>query len=194
MSIALAPNITNEHLPKNFSDWTFDHKINLFSSQVLGWQLNIAHEIINDPDNKHPHAGFAVLSILFNYFEMIGGYLAGIEGETNRTHFNIGITNVFPGLDLRPDIVKLLFKEARCGLYHVGITGKDIVLSRNYPGVVTVFKKPGGSVVIIDPHRLATTLIEHFKTYIDHIKGNTLGIERVNFEKRFNFLKQENFE
>lgn len=189
--IAWAPNLSNKDFPEDYFKWTFEDKIKLFEAQILGWQLNIANEIINDPKNRHPHAGFAVLSILLNYFEMIGGYLDGEQGETTRHHFKIGITDVFPDLRKRPDIINILYKEARCGMYHVGITGKSIVISRSYQGVITVIKKPSGQLIVIDPHRLAITLIVHFKKYIQIVSDASSMVKKENFEKRFNFLKRE---
>lgn len=191
MAIAWAPYITNKDFPEDYFDWTLEDKIRLFEEQILGWQLNIADEIINDPENRHPHSGFAVLSILLNYFEMIGGYLDGVEGETTKRHFKQGITNVFPDLGKRSDIIDILYKEARCGMYHVGITGKSIVISRNHPSVVTIVEYSTDRFIVIDPHRLTDTLIVHFKNYVENIRGVSSIVEKENFEKRFNFLKRE---
>ncbi len=191
MTIAWSPDLTNKNFPKDYFDWTLEDKIILFEAQILGWQLQIADEIINDPENRHPHAGFAVLSILLNYFEMIGGYLEGKDGETTKRHFKTGIVNVFPDLGTRTDIVNILYKEARCGMYHVGITGKSIVLSRNHKGIITVIDNPADRFIVIDPHRLTTCLIGHFKKYIESLRDAS-SIEKVgNFEKRFDFLKRE---
>ena len=189
--IAWAPNLTNKNFPKNYFDWTIEDKIKLFEAQVLGWQLLIADEIVNDSQNRHPHAGFAVLSILLNYFEMIGGYLDGKEGNTTRKHFSMGITEVFPDLRSKKDIIDILYKEARCGMYHVGITGKSIVLSRNYKRIITVIENATDRLVVINPHSLATCLIDHFKEYIEKLRDASQIVKIENFKKRFDFLKKE---
>jgi hypothetical protein len=190
MTIAWAPNLSNRNFPGNYSDWTIEDKIRLFEAQVFGWQLNIANEIINDPKNGHPHAGFAVLSILLNYFEMIGGYLEGVRGETTRKHFRVGITNVFSDLKTKQDIIKILYKEARCGMYHVGITGKSIILSRNYKGIITVIENSSERFIAIDPHRLTIHLLNHFKDYIESLNGNPSSVSATKFEQRFDFLRK----
>jgi hypothetical protein len=189
--IAWSPNLTNSDFPKNYDDWPLDDKIKLFEAQILGWQLNIADEIINNPKDKHPHAGFAVLSILLNYFEMLGGYLDGIERDTTRKHFKIGLIHVFPVLKDRKDIIDILYKEARCGMYHVGITGKNIILTRNFDTPIATISDNTGLHIAIDPHSLTKELIQHFKQYVVMLRS-LIDLPMVqNFEKRFNYLKRE---
>ena len=65
---------------------SIDTKITLFEDRALGWKLNIAEQIINgkkkaDGSEERPpiqHSGFAVLDIVFSYFEMIAKYENGL--------------------------------------------------------------------------------------------------------------------
>ncbi len=69
--------ITKQFITRKYTkhDFTFplnlDDKINLFEDLILGWQLEIAEQLINgykdECNNIHsgiPHSGFATLSII----------------------------------------------------------------------------------------------------------------------------------
>ena len=66
-----------------------DQKILIFEDRVLWWQLEIAeelHRLIEAPENNGKtlqHAAFALISILFSYFEMIAQYQKGESSEGN---------------------------------------------------------------------------------------------------------------
>ena len=190
MPVSLSPNFTNLDFPKSYTEWSLEEKIKLFEDQVLGWKLKIADEIINDPDNRHPHAAFAVLSIILNYFEMIGGFLEGCRGETSFKHFKSGLIYVFPSLKESKDVIEILYKEVRCGMYHIGITGKKIILSRNNIASITLIPSNAEKYISINPHELTKHLINNFNEYIKSLK-NTEDVTTVkNFIKRLNHLKR----
>jgi hypothetical protein len=72
---AISPN----HTTLNFQDhWTLEDKIDVFITRIEGWQIGIAKEIIQ---KEIAHRGFALLHIVFSYFEIIWKYLDGYIGE-----------------------------------------------------------------------------------------------------------------
>ena len=84
---------------------TLDDKIEVFEDRTLGWQLDIAERVANgvkadDGTTKckpTKHSGFAVLHILFSYFEMIGTLETGYTGEgRSKEYFKEGFCSVFP--------------------------------------------------------------------------------------------------
>lgn len=191
MRMALSPNLTNEDFPQQYDEWTFEDKIRLFEDQILGWQLNIANDIINIHGNTNRHAGFAVLSMLLSYFEMIGKYIEGYSGtKQSKKHFIVGLLNVFPKLNGKDKVISVLYEDARCGMYHEAQIGKRIILTRKYNTPIFVVDE-NYPIITIDPHTLTTTLIKHFQDYINELKiANQNPTTLQNFIKRFDFLKQ----
>ena len=191
MRMAWSPSLSNDDFPQHFSDWTLEDKVKLFEDQVLGWQLNIANDIINTHAAENPHAGFAVLSILLNYFEMLAKYLQGYVGlRQSQTHFRIGLLNVFPELIGKERVISVLYEDARCGMYHEALIGKRIVLTRNYNVPIYVVDE-NIPVIAIDPHSLTTALINNFNVYIQTLRNSEPNEQiQKNFVKRFNFLKR----
>lgn len=189
--MAWSPSLTNEDFPLLFDDWTVEDKVRLFEDQVLGWQLKIADDIINTHASDNPHAGFAVLSILLNYFEMIGKHIQGYVGNSqSKAHFRVGLVNVFPELRDKSRVISVLYEDARCGMYHEALIGKRIILTRNYDVPIHVIDE-NIPIIAIDPHSLTTNLIGHFTAYIGSLRSaEENDIVLRNFIKRFNFLKR----
>src|SRR5438128_1505393 len=98
MAIAISRNYTDSDFDGSPS---LDDKITIFADRVLGWQLDIAEEIRTQIENEQnhgtaiQHAGFALLSILFSYFEMIAQYQKGEESDSkSKRFFELGIESV----------------------------------------------------------------------------------------------------
>jgi hypothetical protein len=115
------------------SPLTFEQKVEIFYEQTLGWQLHIADLIANggttfdQPKPPRPgyevrsiwHSGFAVLHICLSYFELVGSLVTSKQGSIEQ--FKEGVRTVLPYLfngTSDDDLLKLLYKGARCGLYH----------------------------------------------------------------------------
>ena len=165
-------------LPK---DITFNIKIDIFQERIEGWQLNIADYLINS-EKAHKDAGFAVLDILLSYFEMIAKYHEGYLGESkSEPYFTKGVNLVFP-YSKGTNISKILYRFARCGMYHVGTTKNRLIRLEggNIPSITYDGKK-----VTINPHRLVLDFKKHFKDYIKKLEDENNFQMRRNFEKRF---------
>lgn len=188
MAIAWSPKFSNKDFPMEYDQWLIEDKIKLFEDQTIGWQLEIADDIINKNAENNRHAGFAILAILFSYFEMIGKYIKGANTRESKKYFRIGLLDVFPEFAVNERIVDILYSEARCGMYHQAIVGKRIVLSRKYNKAI-VQDKNDTEIVVIDPHSLTTLLIKHFNGYIGCLKKNNT-VSRQNFITRFDYLKR----
>ena len=180
MASAISPQFQDIDFP---SEMSLDQKIEVFADRVTGWQLNIAQKCADIP-----HSGFAVLSIVFSYFEMIAKYQDGYKGvDKVQEYFKKGFVDVYPTLsnepqDIREKILEKLYYDVRCGMYHNGITGPDIELSDfDFP---VAFVSP--STIRINPHRLAPSLRQHFQSYIRQLRDHRNEGLRHKFEARFN--------
>jgi hypothetical protein len=180
-------------LPKEI---TLDTKIDIFDERVSGWKLNIADYLINGIRNEkgesvlegNPHAGYAVLDIVFNYFEMIAKYREGYLGKSPRKYFKKGLRMVFPVMNKEGDqnaveeLLDKLYSDVRCGIYHIGLTSPSIFLEGGQPAAIGFYRSKR---VVINPHQMVFELKRDFNSYISQLKEPNNTILRSNFEKRF---------
>lgn len=191
--------------------WNIEDKITIFEDRVLGWKLDIADQIINgkmDPDGSGscrgiPHSGYAVLDIVISYFEMIAKYMDGFDKEgKSKRYFIQGVYAVFPPLkvqqrqlgvqevygDSEPiieQILGMMYKNIRCGLYHGGITTGRVGLTGDFE--TPIIFQPQSATLMINPHHLVPTLKIHFSNYIECLKDPNNHDFRRKFEARFDF-------
>ena len=181
----ITPNLDRSDFPTQL---TLNDKITIFEKQINGWIFDIAEKV----SNECVHGGFAVLSIVLNYFESIGKY---IEGYTNidkvECYFKKGAYFVFPELkneDQRTveSLLDLLYHGCRCGLYHTGITGGKIILTGEITSPL-IFDRTQ-SLLVINPHLVVPKLRGNFQDYCNQLRNPTNLALRQNFEKRFDYL------
>ena len=168
---------------------SLDDKIDVFTDRVCGWQLEIANECINGEKDEFRHSGFAVLSIVLSYFEMIAQYHSGRRSNRQSPdYFRTGVRLVFPDVGRLPqaevdEMLGILYSGARCGLYHNGMTDPRIILSGDFKEPLTFdfLRKRLG----INPHLLVPVLVEHLNEYEKQLRDPANAELRSNFERRF---------
>jgi hypothetical protein len=168
-------------------DPNLDQKIDIFEDRVMGWQIDIAeelHRLIDDPSNHGTtiqHAGFAILLVLFSYFEMITQYKRGTDSHGRSTDFiTKGLEDVFPrkfNRNERRDIAELV----RNGLYHSTFTKKGVLLDGKYPESLAI----QGGVVLVNPHKMVDDIKSHFENYIADLRSRKDATEVSNFEDMY---------
>lgn len=168
-----------------FRPLSLDDKITIFTDRISGWQLEIAEKCINGEKDSSGNivtqllvgAGFATLSIVLSYFEMIAKYQDGYR-NTNRSkqYFKKGVRSVFPILGtysqaIVNNLLNALYKGARCGLYHNAITNSKILLTGDvsYP----LGYDSSTHRLIINPHLLVPALKSHLANYERESRNNT---------------------
>jgi hypothetical protein len=167
---------------------TLENKIDIFVDRIDGWQLGIAKKIIQ---HEIQHSGFALLHIVFSYFEMIGKYSSGYIGnEASRSNFKKGVRLTFPEIEAEEEkFLNILYKSVRNGLYHLGMTKINVVLRCDIPGSFGFNSEK--SLLIICPDRLVQDLDIRFHTYAAELR-NPQNVElRKNFEARFDYDNSE---
>jgi len=184
--------ITPLHQDSDFKwPWCLNDKILIFEERVSGWQLDIADACINGGQPAMRHSGWAVLMIVFSYFELIGKLRVGNEGkQESRSCFRKGLEDVFPGLSNWPtkyqeEVVSILYTSGRCGFYHSGMAQQRIVISGEYSA--SIAHSPAGAV-LINPHLLVPQLKEHLRRYVAELRDPANQEARRNFEKHFDYL------
>lgn len=185
-------NAISQHYTDQSFTWPLrsGDKVALFSDMVRGWQLDVAERLLSDQ-----HAGFAVLSIVVSYFEMIATYQRGesVIGRS-KTYSLEGLHLVLdPHRTTSPstmpdDVFKkvreVIYEDLRCGLYHAGMTGPRILI-RIADDMPIVGVSDG--LVLIDPKKLLEAVQSHFTWYIAALMNPDPKYDRlrVHFERRF---------
>ena len=195
--IAISPHFTQHDF--ELPTIRVEDKIAIFADRVRGWQLDIAERLVR----QEQHSGYAVLSIVINYFEMIAKYEQGYEGVYgSQEHFVVGAQTVLAALMSNPDFgvgedtFKTLYTDVRCGIYHSGLTVGNIVLTAvarktTLPSgretEVPVWTSHGGSVVYIYPLLLVHWIQRHFSGYVAQLLDPRNDELRQMFERRFDY-------
>ncbi len=191
------------------TDFLFPHsldtKITLFEDRAIGWKLDIADQLINGSPDNSPirHSGFAVLDIVFSYFEMVAKYEDGFTGRNSEKYFKKGVYLVFPEFKNIPppaqtplspvgnvaslvDIVlDLMYEGIRCGLYHSGITNGKIFLTGEIKAPMAFDLQL--QMLIVNPHLLVPKLKVHLHGYVARLRDVNNVDLREKFEKRYDF-------
>ena len=189
--VVFAPGYDYEDYPEGRKSLTIEEMIDAFDQSFRIWHLNIAHQVVKIPDS-----GFAVLSLLNPYFEMIARHYLGLTSEeskrkTGKLHAE-GVKIVFPNLANSPEIAQevsdLLYDAVRCSVAHMGLTGTGIFLSETrYQHALTVHFDANNKVAMlgIHPPLWVKTISDHFAEYISLLR-NPQNQERRNlFSKCF---------
>jgi hypothetical protein len=96
-------------------------RVDIFEDAVLGWQLDVAQALAASPGGPNRHTGFAILSIVASYFEMIAKHRAGFPRDkegASAQYFCKGVQSVFDAFAGQTDVhLKPLYEHMRCGLY-----------------------------------------------------------------------------
>jgi hypothetical protein len=159
--------------------------IAVFADRVTGWQIDIADRLMKTEE----HAGFAVLSIVASYFEMIGKHLEGFQGVGRSSyHFRKGFDSVFPEVDAaqRERISARIYQDVRNGMYHDAITVGGIALSRS-TGDRVLYETPGvdGTVeIVLNPELLTSRIRTHFAAYVAALLADPTSSLRAAFLRR----------
>jgi len=170
---------------------TTDEKIAAFARAYRVNVLDVADMLMNS--SKSGKLGnplfddvpFAVLFLLFSYFEMIAKLEAGYTGRAEpEKYFGDGLRSVLPelaslGATDRESLKKRLYKHARCGYYHLGmVLDNKIVVNGEPADIVTL----DGQKIRINPHRLVCRIKEHFAQVENKLSSPA---ERAKFEQWF---------
>lgn len=169
-----------------FASPTLEKKIDVFEERVRVWQLDVAVEIerqINvtqDQDEPMKHAGYALISILLSYFEMVGEVLTGAKGKSTN-NFVAGFENVFPGA-LSEINIRKIYKRVRCGMYHVAHTTKGTVVSGVFSAAFLMDAKDN---VCVNPHLMVHAVREHFDEFVSRLRDPNEAALHAYFESHF---------
>lgn len=172
---------------------TDDEKIDAFEKHVLDRQLLIAKHlasrfVANTPDDPLSQSGFAIFSIVTNYFEMIEQFSVGASSHRKSgAFFRGGMARVFSTTEVAPADADRLYAFMRCGMYHSAMPTDRCGLSRELQVPIS----NNGGVIIINPALLVDRLIAHFSVYCNQIRGSLNPTLRQNMLNLFGLLEAQ---
>jgi hypothetical protein len=173
---------------------TVDEAITVLEDQVKGWFLDIAQKFTEDIA-----ADFVVLMVIASYFEGYQILRSGQDSEgRSKKFFREGFKDFLsseavsattpPTETVIDDFTEKLYKQLRCGLFHIGMT-RQIGLSRSLPreSAFQVRQESDGSYhfMIHVPHML-TAVRNHFDAYLSQIRNPNNVEAREKFKAGWN--------
>jgi hypothetical protein len=175
-------------ISKSYSDSSFGgnpgplDKVEIFRDRVMSWQIDIGKEIVRQIDAAQDkdvmkHAGYALLSILVNYFEMYWQYKQGHTSENaSKAYFAWGFADVYPNFPMsHEDIKKEVYPRLRCGMYHDGFTKRGVTIDSHYTQGCDY--DAANDEIKINPHMMVDTIESHFAAYIATLQTDATALQ-----------------
>lgn len=154
-----------------------DVKIKIYNDQVRGWFFDIADNI-----KSNNEAGFIILQIAISYIEGNQQYREGkLSHGNSETFFVKGMRRIFDKENVPKNVLSFFYDQVRCGLFHDGITKKNVLISCELPDPV---RNINGKIMI-NPHKFLNKIKEDFENYINQIQNSTNAELRTNFNLRW---------
>lgn len=190
---------------QRMSPRSLDDMIDLFECRVDVWHLGPAVQILKQIE-AHPHTSvwahtaYALLGVVFTYFEMIGKSLNPASQPRRKAYldFNYGFCDVYPAFDTDngdrtdealPD-VREFRDRVRNGMYHLGYT-KGGLFIHNAPSLTTadffIDRCSQEPRYLVNPHQMTRTIVAHFPSFIGRLRDPTGQFDelRVRFQRFF---------
>jgi hypothetical protein len=187
--IKISPKFTADKL----SAATLPDRIDVYEDRVRGWLIDCGHIL-----NKHEHAGFGVLQSGLAYFE---GFAVFNRGEDSRNRspefFQAGLEAVFPDVcdlsaAIRKDFMDVMYRDGRCGLFHLGMARRRILLSDGEPVFRVSINQANESIdaIYIDRYGFMRKIDEHHTSYVARLRDSSQTELRNKFELAWALVHQ----
>jgi len=156
-------------------------KITIYERQVQQWFIQPATQLIKKKENE-----FIVFMIALSYVEGVEQYRKGTSSNHNSKPFFISsMKRIFGLTDADTDNLGVLYTQARCGLFHNGMTSEKIVLNSSTE-VAIDFSDP--DMILVNPKRFLKRITEDFEEYIEIMRKPEGKELRDKFSHMFSVL------
>lgn len=166
-----------------------DTMLTIFECRVDVWQLGPAVDMLKLMDIEHPqtsvwaHSGYALIAIVFSYFEMIGKILnpSSEEWRTSKQDFNYGFCDVYPKFAkaenersdaAAPDVTQ--FRDRiRNGMFHLGYTKSHLFIHNaphQWPEDFMMVMQGDERYYLANPHAVTRSIVAHFPTLMRRLR------------------------
>ncbi len=150
--------------PKIYAD-----KILIYERQVQDWFFKPASFLL---ESMSLQAGFVILSICLSYLEGVEQYRRGeaSTGKTSSDFFSSSFKRVFGEQTLDNRQIHNFYKQARCGLFHDGMTRSDVIADMDLKTPIKIVDFSGKELICFQPSFLLDSVECDFKKYIKDLK------------------------
>lgn len=158
-------------------------KILIYEDRVKRWFLEIAEKLKKDNE-----AGFVILAIAVAYIEGNQQFRDGKSSHNQSKKFFIkGVRRIFDKTNVPESILESYYEQIRCGLFHDGITKKNVVISGDFPNPISYAgnQTEQNGVIKINPHKFLDKIKADFEEYISQLKDGSVQDTVKNFERRW---------
>ena len=184
----ISPNHYESILTK--SDDSIEKRIEIYESRLEGWTIGAAkHLMCYEP------GGYAFCYLLASYFESYTVYYRGEDSENKgKDFFRQGFFSVFTDLEEKTtsekkEIINIMWKSFRCGLYHTGFPNEKIALVTSEIPITIIYDSSRKiNEIRIDTSRFILAIEEHIKTYVGKLRDKKEIELRENFYKAYKLL------
>ncbi|MEG1006691.1 MAG: hypothetical protein RSO15_10490 [Bacteroides sp.] len=178
-SSAIVKDERNENRILNVSN--ICDKIEIYERQVKEWFLLPAEKMLNEEEYN---GKFAALMICLSYIEGVEQYVRGERSCGNsKRFFTTGMKRI---TQCRLDDSQLeeLYGEARCGLFHDGMTRKQMILDNSLSQSIRFTS----DFIKINPRRLFEEIKSDFDNYLDKLRCEENTEYRGNFDNLYTLI------
>jgi hypothetical protein len=166
---------------------TIENRIAVYEDRLRGWLVRWAEYLNDAPSDVRRNAGFAVLQLTLAYVEAHAVFARGGHPPPRRAAelFRAGVLDVFPELDRddhKSSILDILWKDARNGLFHSGITLKRIRMQDDPTGSRAFRYAADERMLFVCRQSLARRVVEHLDRYVERLRDPGQIEPRANFE------------
>jgi hypothetical protein len=154
-----------------------DDKITIYERQVREWFLLPAQRLLEGNNN-----GFIILMVCLSYIEGIEQYRVGRNSNRQSQDFFVRSMNrIFGEIYSRDNLIDL-YSEARCGLFHNGMTKGKVIIRNSFEPAIRFadFER-----IEISPEKLLDIIEEDFENYLNELRNPENMELRDNFDRMF---------
>ncbi|MBN1860320.1 MAG: hypothetical protein JW840_02540 [Candidatus Thermoplasmatota archaeon] len=158
--------VIDEWTNENLDPWDVDDKIKIYERQVKEWFLKRATYLL-----RGNNYGLIVLMVCLSYLEGVEQYRKGRSSRPNhesKKFFRESLQRLYPGQFTEPQL-NVFYDQARCGLFHNGMTEGMIVYSYDYPHPLD-FSELG--TIKVNPKILLKDIKKDFRKYLRELYTN----------------------
>lgn len=174
-------NIIDETNLRQLSPFNIDDKIYIYEKQVKKWFLDIADNLIK---YKSKNKGFIVLMICISYLEGVEQYRQGTSSNNNSFQFfKQAIHRIYPQ-KFSNNQLSSLYKEARCGLFHDGMTRSRVIINNSFQEGIQIINAD----IKISPSKFLNDIKHDFQSYLNELKNSNNLRARNNFDSMYTLI------
>ncbi len=160
--------LVDDRSQKEYPIYDVDTAILVYEDSVRGWFLSYGESL-----RKDQNAGFVTLQIAVSQIEGMQQYRRGESSESgkgtpgrSKDFFCEGMRRIF-SLDQAADgWLALFYQSCRCGLFHNGMTGRMVVISREFAEAIEYVNH----MIQVNPDRFFDAVKNDFETYVHELK------------------------